>query len=195
MIRKIFSWIIGVLKRIYFLAFEKRKYGAFGKGSVVVSPLQVECPHNIFIGNGVVIQYKSWIAANPLTGYEKCELVFEDGCCIGNFNHIYATHSVIFHKHVLTADKVYVSDNFHGFEDIDIPIISQPVVQNRSVEIGEGSWLGENVCVLGSHIGKHCVIGANSVVTHDIPDYSVAVGTPARVIRKYDFDSNKWIKI
>lgn len=50
--------------------------------------------------------------------------------------------------------------------------------------IGEGSWIGENVCVCGANIGKHCVIGANSVVTKDIPDYSVAVGCPARIIKK-----------
>ena len=73
--------------------------------------------------------------------------------------------------------------------------MEQPIIQNGTVEIGERSWLGENVCVLGAIIGKHCVIGANSVVTHDIPDYSVAVGAPAKVIRKYDFSSKEWIKV
>jgi acetyltransferase-like isoleucine patch superfamily enzyme len=61
--------------------------------------------------------------------------------------------------------------------------------------IGEGSWLGENVCVIGASIGKHCVIGANSVVTKDIPDYSVAVGIPAKVIKKYNFNKCEWEKI
>ena len=66
---------------------------------------------------------------------------------------------------------------------------------NNTVEIGEGSWLGENVCVLGTHIGKHCVIGANSVVTKDIPDYSVAVGIPAKVIKRFDLESKSWRRI
>ena len=61
--------------------------------------------------------------------------------------------------------------------------------------IGEGSWLGEHVCVIGASIGKHCVIGANAVVVHDIPDYSVAVGAPARVIKKFNEDSNSWVMI
>ena len=114
---------------------------------------------------------------------------------IGNFNHIYSTHSIILHKDVLTADKVYISDNIHGYEDINIPIRKQPIVQKKEVEIGEGSWLGENVCVIGAKIGKHCVIGANSVVTKDIPDNCLAVGSPARVIKKYNFEKKEWIKV
>ena len=128
----------------------------------------------------------------PLTGCSDSRLVFEDGCVIGHFNHIYATKSIVLHKNVLTADRVYISDNMHGYEDVKIPIMYQPIMQNGTVEIGEGTWLGENVCVLGVKIGKHCVIGANSVVTHDIPDYSVAVGVPAKVIRQYNPCSQKW---
>jgi len=61
--------------------------------------------------------------------------------------------------------------------------------------IGEGSWIGTKVSIIGSvRIGKHCVIGANSVVTKDIPDFSVAVGAPAKVIKRYDFERKEWIK-
>lgn len=123
------------------------------------------------------------------------ELVIEDGCTIGHFNHIYATKRIVLRKDVLTADKVYISDNMHGYEDVGTTILRQPVVQRNTVEIGEGSWLGENVSVIGANVGKHCVIGANSVVTHDIPDYSVAVGSPAKVIKRYDFGLRKWIKV
>lgn len=65
-----------------------------------------------------------------------------------------------------------------------------------SVRIGEGSWLGTNVVVVGNvHIGKHCVIGANSVVTKDIPDYTVAAGIPCKVIKRYDFERKEWVRI
>ena len=94
---------------------------------------------------------------------------------------------------VLTADRVYISDNIHGYEDVSIPIKNQPIVQKGTVTIGSGSWIGENVSILGASIGKHCVIGANSVVTRNIPDYSVAIGSPARVIKRYDMDNNNWI--
>lgn len=181
------------VSRIAYL-YNRTKYGKLGKGSMVKSPLRIDGAKNIKVGNNVIIQYKTWLAAMPLTGH-KPQLVIEDGCVIGHFNHIYATKSVVLHKNVLTADKVYISDNLHGYEDVNIPIKDQPIIQNGEVEIGEGSWLGENVCVLGAKIGKHCVIGSNSVVTRDIPDYSVAVGAPAKVIKQYDFDKKEWIKV
>lgn len=166
-----------------------------GLRSCIYSPLRIDGGKNIYIGNHVGIQYKTWLASEPLTGAKECKLVIEDGCAIGHFNHIYATKSIIIHKNVLTADKVYISDNLHGYEDISCPIIKQPIVQNAIVEIGEGSWLGENACVLGARIGNHCVIGANSVVTKDIPDYCVAVGSPARVIKRYNFQNKSWEKV
>ena len=61
------------------------------------------------------------------------------------------------------------------------------------MEIGDGSWLGTHVVIAGNvKIGKHCVIGANSVVTKDIPDYCVAAGIPAKIIKKYNFDTCTW---
>ena len=73
--------------------------------------------------------------------------------------------------------------------------VSRGVRCNKSdrIEIGEGTWIGINAVIVGNiRIGKHCVIGANSVVTKDIPDYCVAVGIPVRVIREYNRVSKKW---
>ena len=192
--KRIFSVItlpLRVVKKIYY----RLTFGRFGWHSSILRPLRIDGRKNIYIGENVSIKYRTWIASTPLTGADKSQLIFEDGCVIGHFNHIYATKSIILHKDVLTADKVYISDNLHGYEDLEIPIKDQPVVQNGTVEIGEGSWLGENVCVIGANVGKHCVIGANSVVTKDIPDYSVAVGAPARVIKRYNFDDQKWVRV
>ena len=140
------------------------------------------------------IQYKTWLAALPLTGEDNCLLEIGDGSIIGHFNHIYCTKSIKIGKKVLTADKVYISDNLHGFSDITIPILEQPIIQNGEVEIGDGTWIGENACILGVKIGKNCVVGANSVVTKNIPDYCVAVGAPAYIIKRYCFDSKEWKK-
>nr|WP_314553979.1 acyltransferase [uncultured Capnocytophaga sp.] len=171
----------------------KYRFKSFGKKSYLHSPLKIDGIENIEIGNGVSIAYKTWLAAVPLTG-EKSKLIIEDGVNIGNFNHIYATQSIIIRKNVLTADKIYISDNLHGYENIYTPIIKQPIVQKKEVEIGEGSWLGENVCIIGASIGKHCVVGANSVVTKDFPDYCVIVGAPAKIIKRYCFEQQKWRK-
>lgn len=73
--------------------------------------------------------------------------------------------------------------------------MQHPIVPKGSVIIGEGYWLGEYSCLLGANRKtKHCVIGANSVVTRDIPDYSVAVGVLVRVIKQFNFKTNEWKK-
>ena len=182
------SILIKINSLVYRLQFK-----TYGSKSIIVSPLKLDCRENIKIGNNVIINYKSWLAAVPLTG-NKAELIIGDGTVIGNFAHIYATRSIYIGKKVLMADKVYISDNLHGYEYIDTPIIDQPIIQKKEVSIGDGSWIGEHVCIIGASIGRHCVIGANSVVTKDIPDYCVAVGNPARVIKKYSFEQNTWIK-
>lgn len=172
----------------------KRKFRNIGRKVHIICPLRITGHGNISLGNNVIINYKTWLAAHPLTGMPDCLLEIGDGSVIGNFNHIYATHSVRIGKHVLTADKVYISDNLHEYRDIQVPVMHQPVIQNNTVSIGDGSWLGENVCILGARIGKQCVIGANSVVMSDIPDYCVAVGSPARIVKRYCLEDNTWKK-
>ncbi len=185
---------LGIYKRI--MSFKwKFRLSHFGNNSLIHKPLQIIGGGGISIGSNVIIQYRSWLAAEPLTGAHDCRLEIHDSCIIGHFNEIYATRSIIIEKDVLTADRVYISDNLHGYEDIGTPIHRQPIVQNGDgVRIGEGSGLGVGVSVLGANIGRHCVIGANAVVTKDIPDYCVAAGIPARIIKRYDFDSREWRK-
>lgn len=105
-------------------------------------------------------------------------------------------------KSVLTGPHVFIADFNHEFANIEIPIMNQgnrfvPKNNNEpNVWIEDGAWLGTNVVIAGNiHIGKNAVIGANSVVTHDIPSYCVAVGSPCKVIRRYDFDKKCWIKV
>ena len=80
---------------------------------------------------------------------------------------------------------MYITDCDHEYRNVYIPVIDQGVVQKgQKVSIGEGSYIGINAVIVGNvKIGKHCVIGANSVVTKDISDYCVAVGSPARAIK------------
>lgn len=171
------------LKSDLFILLNRHRFAYVGKIVRFYSPLKVEGFENIYIKDNARISDYSWLAAVPLTN-NKVKLVISESVQIGHFSHIYATKSIVIDKDVLIADKVYISDNAHSYDDINLPIWKQPIKQLKEVVIGEGSWIGENVCVIGASIGKHCVIGANSVVTHDIPDYSVAVGSPARVIKE-----------
>ena len=92
------------------------------------------------------------------------------------------------------ASNVTVTDINHPYEDVSLPIEKQPL-EVSSVIIGKDCKIYNNVVILkGVNIGEHCVIGANAVVTTDIPDYSVAVGIPAKVIKRYNFDTQRWEK-
>lgn len=163
-----------------------------GNKSRIYKPIQIDNPSNICLKNNVKIYHYSWLMGPSIS---KTGLVIDDGTVIGHFSHIIAYKNVYIGKNVLCADRVFISDCNHEYRDINIPIIAQGIIETRDVIIGDDSWLGENVCVCGASIGKHCVIGANSVVTKDIPDYCVAVGIPARVIRRYDFELKKWIEV
>lgn len=179
------------IKYIFGQLYYNVKLNKLGHGSMIQKPLRIY-GKNISIGERTVVQYKTWLEARPLTGEAKAELIIGDGCAIGHFNEIYSTKSIIIEDKVLTADRVYISDNLHGYENTEVAVIDQPIKQVNPVRIGEGSWLGAGVCVIGASIGKHCVIGANAVVTKDIPDFCVAVGIPAKIIKRYNFDTKSW---
>ena len=169
--------------------------GAVGARSRIIKPLNLRNARNIYIGSQVVIQKHSWLLTLPLQGNAVPKLIIGDGAVIGYFNHITCVNHVEIGSKVLTADGVHISDNGHCFDDPRIPIMDQSVVSKGSVFIGEGTWLGENVSVLSCRIGRNCVIGANAVVTRDIPDFCVATGIPARVIKQFAPQSGTWLKV
>lgn len=117
-------------------------------------------------------------------------LVLGNDVSMENDCHIAAANRVEIHDRVLIASRVYVSDHSHGgatAADLALPPNSRPLKSRGPVVIEADVWLGEGVCVLpGVRIGQSSIIGANSVVTRDIPPRSVAVGAPARVIRTLD---------
>lgn len=170
----------------------KSKFNSIGKRSLILKPVQLDYVKTVSLADDVYVAEGGWIMGGTCS---DITLKINKGTTIGHYSHIIAIHSVTIEEDVLVADKVFISDCTHSYEDVTKPVISQQIKELNPVVIGEGSWLGENVCVCGAKVGKHCVIGANSVVTSDIPDYSVAVGSPARVVKKYDFDLAEWTKV
>ena len=186
---------LGVLfRRIVFNPFYRIILGRLGKKSILPLSTKLERPQNIFIGNNVSIGRMSWLAANPLTGDSTCCLKIGDGTYIGNFAHLYCTSGIEIGEKALLADKVYITDNLHSYTDIQTPVISQPIKQLNKVTIGVGSWIGENACIIGASVGKQSVVGSNAVVTKSIPDYCIAVGSPAIIIKRYSFEQQAWLK-
>lgn len=187
--------IINYINHRWYFLCNRGRFAYLAPDASIQKLLRIDGKQKISIGKGVIIQQMTWLAAVPLTEALKCHLSIGEGTIIGNFNHIYATGEITIGKQVLTADKVYIADNQHGYVDVLTPIMLQPIRQLPPMFIGDGTWLGENVCVLGVSIGRNCIIGANSVVTKEIPDYCVAVGSPARVIKKYNTETKQWEKV
>ena len=117
-----------------------------------------------------------------------------DRCLIGKGSGIVGHFSITIGNDVWTGHHVYITDQNHGYEDVSVPISRQSQPE-RAVIIGDGSWLGHGSIILpGVTIGEHVVIGANSVVTKNIPPFTVAVGSPARVIRKF-VENQGWVEV
>lgn len=125
------------------------------------------------------------------------EIHLGDHCHIGDYVHIVASSSVEIGNDCLFASKIFISDTSHGSygeggSSPETPPEARPLVSDP-VKIGKNVWLGDNVVILpGVTVGDGCVIGANAVVTKDIPDYTVAGGCPAKPLKKYDFDVRAW---
>ena len=166
-----------------------RRFGHFGKGSVICFPTNtIFNEQYIQIGEGTMIGPQVTLSAGMVPG-QQCVtnpvVRIGDRCLIGKGSGIVGHLAIDIGNDVWTGHHVYITDQNHGFEDLDLPISRQSMPE-RPVTIGDGSWLGYGTVVLpGSIIGRHVVVGANSVVTGALPDYSVAVGAPARVIRRY----------
>lgn len=88
-------------------------------------------------------------------------------------------------KHVMMGEDVTIITRNHRFDATDVPMQRQGFEQEKPVVIGDDVWIGDRVIILpGVHIGDGCIIGAGSVVTHDIEDYAVVAGNPAKVIKR-----------
>lgn len=160
--------------------------------AIVFFSVRVQGKKYITIGQNSVVQRGGWLLAIKIDAKEPL-LEIGDNCAIGDYCHITAVRKVKFENNVLLANNVYITDNLHGYDKINIPIINQPVEFKNEVVLGSGSWIGENVCIIGACVGRNSVIGANSVVTSDIGDYCIAVGSPARVIKRFDINSGEWV--
>jgi acetyltransferase-like isoleucine patch superfamily enzyme len=164
-----------------------RRFRSFGEGSAICFPVVALFGEQyITVGAGTVIGPYVSLSAGVSPAHElgdRAVVTIGDRCLIGKGSGIVGHDTVEIGDDVYTGHNVYITDANHGYEDPDTPIGRQ-FVDPRPVRIGAGSWLGHGTIVLpGSSIGRHVVVGAGSVVTGVLPDFSVAVGNPARVIR------------
>lgn len=162
----------------------------YGKMPLAGSPLEWYGRRRFELNDSVCIGPRSWLAVNDIGECKTPGGSIGDRSRQGHYNHIFAVGKISIGKDVLTVDHVYIADTPHKYADSETPVIRQRMLGENS--IGDGSWSGENVYVFGAKGGKHCVIDANPVVNKDVPDYCVAIGAPAKVIRHYDSAEQVW---
>ncbi|MCH5216316.1 MAG: acyltransferase [Muribaculaceae bacterium] len=194
----IFSWVYPVkahrriqsIKNLLYTGWYSRYFAAFGQDSRIASCASlikgmeyITIGEHTYISKGV--QLTAW--DNYRGQLLNPEIRIGDGCSIGEDNHITAIDKIIIGNHVLTGKKVLITDNAHGISSknlLDIPPSERQLSSKGAVIIEDNVWIGEKASILpGVHIGKGCIIGANAVVTRDIPPYSVVGGNPARIIK------------
>ena len=164
-----------------------RRFGAFGEGSIICFPAtSLMNERFIEIGENTMIGPHVALSAGMAPGQECLSqpvVRIGDRCLIGRGSGIVGHFSIDIGDDVWTGHHIYITDQNHGYDNVDVPI-SQQSMPEKPVRIGSGSWLGHGTVVLpGADIGEHVVIGANSVVAGRIPSFSVVVGAPARVVK------------
>jgi lipopolysaccharide O-acetyltransferase len=189
--------LIEILKLINFVLYTKL---ILPNARLIRYPIDIRGKKNIEFGKNFTAGYHCRLETYAIN--KNKVLIIGKNVQINDFVHITAKESVIISDNVLIASKVFISDTSHGsYKGGDADSDPRMAPKERKlisspVFIGENVWIGEFVSILpGVRIGKSSIVGANSVVTKNIPDYCVAVGNPAKLIKKYNFETKHWEKI
>jgi len=159
-------------------------FAQFGKNTVLMYPIRLNGEERIAIGDQVFIGSGSWLQTLPDGENKTVAVSIGKGTSFAGACVISAVRGVTLEENVLLARNVYISDHIHKYTDTGVPVIAQGMDKILPVLIKRGAWLGQNVVVCpGVTIGAGAVVGANSVITKSIPDYCVAAGAPARVLK------------
>lgn len=188
--------LFGILQLIY---FKIRTFFLFKKARLIRFPLYLRGKKYVSIGEGFTTGVNCRIDAFPFKNntYRKL-IIIGKNVQINDNVHIAAIERIEIHNDVLIASKVFISDHNHGnysgeSQDSPLSIPSQRPLSSKPIIIEEKVWIGEFVSIVaGVTIGKGSIIGSMAFVNKDIPPYSFAVGSPAKVIKQYDFEKNEW---
>ena len=171
-----------------------------GEARIIRRPATIRGKRFIRFGKRLTTGVGLRLDAFPPDSASAACITFGDDVQLNDYVHIAAVNSVTIGNHVLIASKVFISDHNHGrygnggvHDAPDVPPAARPL-QVQAVVIEDNVWLGESVLVMpGVTIGRGAIVGAGAVVTGNIPPATIAVGVPARVIKRYDFAEGKWI--
>jgi acetyltransferase-like isoleucine patch superfamily enzyme len=188
-----------ILKTVISLFYTKICYS---KARLIRLPFYMRGKERMEYNKGFTTGYGCRIECFSIVANKKTTLKIGMNCHMGDYVHIASGEEVIIGNDCLLASKIYISDISHGLYSGGTTHSSPDIeprhrkLHTKPVNIGNNVWIGECVTILpGAIIGDGCIIGANSVVNKHIDSHCLAVGSPARVIKRYDDSTQKWISV
>lgn len=178
-----YIWALRALLYKFFL-------GSLGSMCYLGKPIFLKRSRRIFLGKRVRIFPGSRFEVLKKNG---C-IVLKDNISIGHNFHIISNGELVISENTTISANVFITNTEHSYEAINIHIMDQPM-KDLKTEIGPNCFIGYGACIqAGTSLGKQCVVGANSVVRGVFPDYSIIVGAPARIVKRYNEKRMQWEK-
>lgn len=191
----------GFLGLLQLFIYKIRGYFIFKNARLIRFPFRIRGRRFMIVGDNFTTGFNCRLDAFDFNNSNKNLIRIGKNVQINDDVHIAAVESVEIGDDVLIASKVFITDHNHGnyagseLQDSPLTPPNSRKIYSEPVKINKNVWIGEFVCVLqGVTIGEGAIIGAMSVVTKDIPPYSIAVGSPAKVIKRFNFDKNEWVR-
>ena len=163
-----------------------------GNDTVIQHPCEFENIDKITFGEHVRVRSGCWFDVSIDDPRYKSQIDIMEGCAIGRNNQLTTQSKITLEPFVMTASNVHIATQTHNYEDITMPISAQGATDTGPITLGAGCWIGRNVVIVGASVGRNSVVAAGSYVNKDIPDYCVAAGVPAKIIKKYNQETKKW---
>jgi acetyltransferase-like isoleucine patch superfamily enzyme len=191
-----------VLRKLFYPSLLQKcgKGVVFGKDVVIRHGLKISIGNKVVIDDGCVLDARGEhnrgiaigdrviLGRNTILGCKDGDIIVGNNVGIGAFSMVHAVggNQVVLEDSALLAPYVYlVGGGTHNFDDTSVAITEQDLTFKGGITLGRNCWLGARVTVLdGTTIGRDSVIGAGAVVTENIPDFSIAVGIPAKVMKR-----------
>lgn len=186
-----------LLKQWFLYFFRYANYGEIHASVVIRDSRMIKHKKHIFFKGSAYVMPGCRI--EPVLRYEGCEfnptVVIEDQVSINQYIHLTCANKISIGKNTNIAAFVTITDISHPYEDVSIPI-KKAKLKVGDVTIGEGCEIYNGAVILPNvHIGNHCVIGAHAIVTQDVPDFSVVVGAPAKIVKTYNHEKKMWQRV